>query len=63
MYLSGELSATVVIPINLARKYKIDKPANIIIEDNGNGVLIRKLEIGQNKNLLNTHGINCSLIQ
>ena len=45
IYLSGRLSATLIILIEIARKYGIDKPSNVIIEEKENGILIRKLEI------------------
>jgi bifunctional DNA-binding transcriptional regulator/antitoxin component of YhaV-PrlF toxin-antitoxin module len=36
-------SATLIIPIEIARKYGIDKPANVIVEEQSDGILIRKL--------------------
>jgi hypothetical protein len=44
-FLSGKLSSTLIIPINIARKYGLDKPANILFEEKDNGILIRKLEL------------------
>ena len=44
-FLSGRLSATLIIPIDTARRYGLDKPANVIVEEKENGILIRKLEI------------------
>lgn len=44
-YLSGKLSTTLIIPIDTARKYGIDKPSNVIVEETDAGILIRKLEI------------------
>ena len=44
-FLSGRLSATLIIPIETARKYGLDRPANVIIEETNDGILIRKLEI------------------
>jgi len=34
-----------VIPIEIARKYGIDKPSNVTVEGTKDGILIRKLEI------------------
>ena len=44
-FLSGRLSATLIIPIETARKYGLDRPANVVIEETNDGILIRKLEI------------------
>jgi bifunctional DNA-binding transcriptional regulator/antitoxin component of YhaV-PrlF toxin-antitoxin module len=44
-YLSGGISCTVVIPIDLARKYHIDKPTNVTFEENDQGILIKRVEI------------------
>ena len=45
IFLTGNLSATVIIPIDTARKYGLDKPALVSIEETDKGILIRKLEI------------------
>jgi hypothetical protein len=44
-FLSGRLSATLIIPIETARKYGLDKPANVVVEEREEGILIKKLEI------------------
>jgi hypothetical protein len=44
-FLSGRLSATLIIPIDTARKYGLDRPANVVVEEKDDGILIRKLEI------------------
>jgi hypothetical protein len=44
-FLSGRLSATLIIPIDTARKYGLDRPANVVVEEKNDGILIRKLEI------------------
>jgi len=44
-FLSGRLSATLVIPIELARKHGLEKPIHVIVEETENGILIRKLEL------------------
>jgi len=44
-FLSGKLSSTLIIPIQIARKYGLDKPSNVIVEEHSNGILIRKLVI------------------
>jgi hypothetical protein len=45
IFLSGRLSSTVIIPIDIARKYGLDKPANVVVEEKPEGILIRKLNI------------------
>jgi hypothetical protein len=44
-FLSGKLSATVIIPIDIARKHGLDQPANVTVEETDQGILIKKLEI------------------
>ena len=44
-FLSGRLSATLIIPIDTARKYGLDRPANVIVEEREEGILIKKLRI------------------
>ena len=44
-FMSGRLSATLIIPIDMARKYGLHKPANVVVEEREEGILIRKLEI------------------
>jgi hypothetical protein len=44
-FLSGRLSATLIIPIDTARRYGLDKPANVVVEERQEGILIKKLEI------------------
>ena len=43
VFLSNGLSSTVIIPIELARKYAIDRPSHVTIEDTQDGILIKKL--------------------
>jgi hypothetical protein len=43
-FLSGRLSATLIIPIDIARKYGLDRPTSVIVEERDEGILIRKLE-------------------
>jgi hypothetical protein len=45
VFISNGVSSTLVIPIKLARKYAIDKPSHLIIEDTQEGILIKKLEV------------------
>lgn len=45
IFLSNGLSSTLIIPIELARKYSIDRPSHVTIEDTEQGLLIKKLEV------------------
>lgn len=42
-FVSNGISSTIIIPIELARKYAIDKPSHVTIEDTQGGILIKKL--------------------
>jgi hypothetical protein len=42
-FVSGKLSTALIIPKNIARKYKIDKPTNVIVEETEDGILIKPL--------------------
>lgn len=44
-FLSGKLSATVIIPIDIARKHGLDQPSNVVVEETKDGILIKKLEV------------------
>jgi hypothetical protein len=44
-FLSGKLSATLVIPIEIARRHGLERPAHVIVEEKPEGILFRKLEI------------------
>jgi AbrB family looped-hinge helix DNA binding protein len=45
IFLSGKISSTLIIPKEIARKFGLDEPSNVVIEVTENGILIRKLEI------------------
>ena len=42
-FLSGRISATLIIPIEMARRHGLEQPAHVIIEEIPQGSLIRKL--------------------
>jgi hypothetical protein len=44
-FLSGRLSATIIIPIDLARKHGLNTPSDVVVEDTENGILIRKIDM------------------
>ena len=44
-FLSGKLSATLIIPIEIARRHGLEKPAHVVVEETATGILIRRLEV------------------
>ena len=44
-FLSGKLSATLVIPIDIARRHGLNQPSQVIVEETDYGILIRKLDL------------------
>jgi hypothetical protein len=44
-FLSGKLSATLIIPIETARRYGLDQPSHVVVEEIEEGILIRKIQI------------------
>ena len=44
-FLSGRLSSTLVIPIEIARKYGLNEPSHVVIEEKPDGILIKRLEV------------------
>jgi hypothetical protein len=44
-FLSGKLSATLIIPIEMARRHGLEKPSHVVVEEKPEGILIRKLQV------------------
>ena len=44
-FLSGRLSSTLIIPIEIARKYGLDEPSNVFVEEHPEGILVRKVVV------------------
>ena len=44
-FLSGRLSATLIIPIEMARRHGLEKPSHVVVEETAKGILIRRLEV------------------
>ena len=42
-YLTGKLSATPILPIEVAKKHGLHKSSNITVEETSEGLLIRKI--------------------
>jgi bifunctional DNA-binding transcriptional regulator/antitoxin component of YhaV-PrlF toxin-antitoxin module len=49
-FLSGRLSATLIIPIDIARRHGLDEPSHVIVEETDVGILIRRLELNPKAN-------------
>jgi hypothetical protein len=45
IFLTGKVSATMVIPIDTARKYGLVEGSHVTIEEAPSGILIRKLDL------------------
>ena len=46
-FITGKLSATLIIPIDTARKYGIAEPSNVLVEEHPEGILIKKLDLSK----------------
>ena len=52
IFLTNKISATLIIPIELARKYQLNEPSHVVLEERDEGILIKKirtLEVGGQK--------------
>jgi bifunctional DNA-binding transcriptional regulator/antitoxin component of YhaV-PrlF toxin-antitoxin module len=45
IFLSNKISATLIIPIDIARRHGLEKPAHVIVEERPEGILVRRLEL------------------
>jgi hypothetical protein len=45
IFLTGKVSATMVIPIETARKYGLEEGTHVILQETPEGILLRRLEI------------------
>jgi hypothetical protein len=43
IYLTNRVSATLIIPIEMARRQGLDQPSRVTIEETDDGILIKKL--------------------
>ena len=46
-YLSGQISCTLIIPRDIAKKYGIDKPSTVSVEGTDKGILIKKVDLSK----------------
>jgi hypothetical protein len=44
IWLTNKLSATLIIPLDIARKHGLAEPSHVVVEEHPEGILIRKLE-------------------
>ena len=44
IFLSGRLSTTLIIPIEMARRHGLEKSSHVVVEERQEGILIKKLE-------------------
>lgn len=49
-FTTGRISATLIIPIGIAGRNGLDRPAHVVIEETTRGILIRKLEVSNYDN-------------
>ena len=47
VWMTNKVSATLIIPIDIAKKYELNESSHVIVEERPdlNGILIRKLEL------------------
>lgn len=45
IFLSGRLSATLIIPTDMAKRHGLEKPSHVVVEESPDGILIKKLEL------------------
>ena len=47
VWMTNRISATLIIPTDIARKYELNESSHVIVEERPdlNGILIRKLEL------------------
>jgi hypothetical protein len=44
-WLTGQKSCTLIIPRETARKYELEEPSHVVVEETPSGILIRKLVV------------------
>lgn len=45
IWITNGSSSTVIIPIDIARKFEMDRPCHVLFEEREDGILIKKLKI------------------
>jgi hypothetical protein len=49
IWLHYNISASLIIPVEIARKHNLTKGNHVVVEDTDQGILIRKLDIDKGK--------------
>jgi hypothetical protein len=49
IWLHNNVSASLIIPVEIARKHNLTKGNHVVVEDTDQGILIRKLDIDRSK--------------
>jgi hypothetical protein len=44
-WLTGQRSCTLIIPREIARRYGLEEPSHVIVEETSQGIMIRKLQV------------------
>jgi bifunctional DNA-binding transcriptional regulator/antitoxin component of YhaV-PrlF toxin-antitoxin module len=57
VFLTNKISATLIIPIELARRHGLNEPSHVIVEETPRGILIRKLSLNGDENRSNDNDI------
>lgn len=45
IFLTNKISATLIIPIEIARKHGLNESSHVIVRETPEGILVRKLEV------------------
>ena len=46
IWFTNDISATLIIPVEIAKKHNLTKGNHVLVEDTEQGILIRKLNLG-----------------
>jgi hypothetical protein len=45
IFLSNGISSTLIIPIEMAWRYRLDKPSHVVLEEKEDGIFIKRLDL------------------
>jgi hypothetical protein len=45
IFLSNGISSTLIIPIEMARRYHLDRPCHVVLEEKEDGIFIKRLDL------------------
>lgn len=49
IWLHNNISASLIIPVEIARKHNLTKGNHVVVEDTEAGILIRKLDLNEDR--------------